>query len=119
MLDPMAESRGTDDPVASNGTLHEGNKDAPANAGGEDLTGCGQATGGEAGADSMRRPSSIALLADLERRVRRLEARVDGLEASGSSSRPLVKASDMARWGLWLVVIAFLVYYWLRMGAPR
>ncbi|MBN1612654.1 MAG: hypothetical protein JW940_38880 [Polyangiaceae bacterium] len=99
----MAESGRTDDQVASTRTLQGEDADARA----EDL------------AVSSRRPSSLALLADLERRVRRLEARVDALEGPGSPSRRLVKTSDVVRWGLWLVVIAFLAYFWLGMGAPR
>jgi hypothetical protein len=119
MLARMAESGRTDDPVVSNGTPPEGSKNAAADARTEDALASGPTAGGEASADSIRRPSSVALLADLERRVRRLETRVHGLEGTGSPSRRLVKASDMVRWGLWLVVIAFLAYYWLRMGALR
>jgi hypothetical protein len=119
MLAQMAESGRTDDQTASATTLPERDGDASADARTENLVTSGPAPGGETGGDSIRRPPSVALLADLERRVRRLEARVDGLERPGSPSRRLVRASDLVRWGLWLVVIGFLAYYWLKMGAAQ
>jgi hypothetical protein len=117
MLTSMTQSDRTDDRAASTGTREEDTENAPAGAQREDP---GASSLAVAGGDSLRRSPSVALLADLERRVRRLEARVDELGSTGGSSRRRVKPSDMVRWGLWLVVIAFLGYFWLRMGgAPR
>jgi hypothetical protein len=119
MLDEMADLGRTDASTEPTAAPSEKNVDAAADEYGSDAVAPADAASGAAGTDSVRRASSLSLLADLERRVRQLEARMDGLEDPGRSSRWTVKASDLVRWGLLLVVIAFLAYYWLRMGAPR
>jgi hypothetical protein len=125
MLGQMADSGHTDDPTASSGAPPDQSQEGrPPGTQGGDLVAADDASG-EATAQSIKRPSSVALLADLERRVRRLESRVDGLESSVRGSRRGVRASDLVRWGLWLVVIGFLAFLWLRMmgsghmGVPR
>lgn len=115
MLGQMADSGHTDDLTATSCAPPDNNENArPLGSEGSDFI----ASDRETAAVSVKRPSSVALLADLERRVRKLEARVDGLSSPARSSRRRVGVSDLVRWGLWLMVIGFLTFLWLRMTGP-
>jgi hypothetical protein len=119
MLGQMADPGHMQNPAAPAAAPVDEEKVALASTHGGALVASGDTVSGETVVESINRPPSVALLADLERRVRRLEARIDELEVPARSSRRLVKVSDVVRWGLWLVVIALLAFYWLRLGAPR
>lgn len=71
------------------------------------------------GAESSEATASLLMLAELERRVRSLESRVNELGRFARAPRWQVKPSDVVRWALWLLVIGFLAFYWKRFGAPR
>jgi hypothetical protein len=119
MLGQMADSSRSDDLKEAAQTPSDPGEDAPAGEQAGSAVARADTTMGERVPESSQRRPSLGLLADLERRVRRLEARVDGLDDAGGKSRRGVKASDLIRWGLLLAVIAFLAYYWQRMGALR
>jgi hypothetical protein len=70
------------------------------------------------GGDPTDTPSML-MLAELERRVRSLESRVNELSGLARAPRWQLKPSDMVRWVLWLMVIGFLAFYWTRLGGPR
>jgi hypothetical protein len=59
------------------------------------------------------------MLAELERRVRSLESRVNELGRLTRAPRWQLKPSDLVRWVLWLMIIGFLAFYWTRFGGPR
>ena len=63
--------------------------------------------------------TSMLMLAELERRVRSLESRVNELGRLARAPRWQIKTSDMVRWVLWLMVIGFLAFLWTRSGGLR